>query len=201
MIKSNDCPLISNDEVALADEALASELLKDLDLDGPNDSAAVVTEFVATSPALRAVMAKQADRQREKSRKQSKPSSKFSAVEERKRYAEEKGTAPRPYNRNDIAPKQPHESDDEYQRRYKREYARIMRGVATEDIEACQFTREVTTPEQTKRKRADAEKQRRANMTREEKDAENARKKRKRDEAKERDKAATEAALATRRIF
>lgn len=180
MTNREDCPLKSNDEVVPVDEALASELLADLDL-----NAGPVASFVATSPALTAVMRKQAERELAK-RKRLTLSTNPSAVEERKRYADEKGSPPRPYQPNGIEPRRVREGDfeteEDYRRRYKREFARLMRGVTAGDIEANQTTRDVTTPEEKAENRREKDRLRKAKarkaMTPEQKKAEAERKQR-----------------------
>jgi hypothetical protein len=195
MTNNKDCQRILNNEVSPADETLALELLADLDI----GESAPVANFIATTPALRAVAAKQKERTVGKSAKQSKPSSKPSAIKERERYAQHKGGDVRTYSWNNIEPRRmfPYESEEDYQRRYKREYAQITRGVTAEDIEANALNRELTTQEERKQDKAKAEAERRANIPTSEQSA--ARKAR-RHRAKERANEEATATLAARSI-
>lgn len=160
-----------------ADEALVHELLHDLHVeDDPS------VDFVASRPALRAVRAKVRERQGKQGGKSNKPS----AVAERRDYRlkkkiEGKGE-PRDYRSTGIEAQRPDETPDNYRRRYKRDYARLKRGVTSDDIDARAILRELTTPEERKLKKAEAAAARRAKMTSEQRAAEAARKKRKRRE-------------------
>lgn len=176
MTNSDDCPLKSNNTTP-ADEALALELLKDLDL-----GAAPPANLAMGSPALQAVNTKQA------ARKRPGKSTKPSAVAERRDYrlvkvSEGKGE-PRPYQSTGIAPRRIQEghfeTEAEYQRRYKREHARLTRGVTAEDIENNELIRQMATAEERKAKKAAAARAKRAAMTQADKDADALRKKLKR---------------------
>lgn len=198
MTKSNDCPIKSNSAPALADATLMLKLLEELDLE-PDPAAA----FMMASPALTAVATARATR----SKKQLMPSQKQSAKDERLTYKinKEAGLGElRAYNRNAIEPRRLHggnfETEEEYLRRYKREWARLKRGVTAEDIEAREYEREITTPATKMRKKADSEKARRASMTQDQKGADAARKRRKRAEAKLRSTVEADALTAAQKI-
>ncbi|MET3925981.1 hypothetical protein [Devosia sp. 2618] len=185
MTNSDDCPDKENNLVEPADEALAMDMLEDLDLSDDDDG--LKAGLIGTSPALRAVVAGLKKRRADKARAKSVTPS---AIEERTRYrivkvAEGRGE-PRDYNFTGIAPRHHHgyETEAEYKRRYGREYARLRRGVDIAELEAKEYLREVTTPEEKRQAKNQRERNRTAGKSQTTKDAEAAHKKETRRRAK-----------------
>jgi hypothetical protein len=196
-----------------ADEALADELLADLDVEsgaepealsptdlaelGMADPSSPIAGFAGAIEARKAREAEDYEARGNKMRQDA-------AAAERKKYRENVNPNPRAYNKHpEIAPQQiaSGETPDEYKRRYKRDLARTRRGVTAEQIEANAAARQAMTPEDRKRKKAEADAARRAAMTPEQRKATDKRRTERRAEKKEREAAAAQAQIAARAIF